>query len=78
MVPFSVNVKFAVCPTVFDYMVYLCRRHGYRTRIVTPKRPPGGYFTDSTSMSGADANDASDAESRDEGVYQFKVSQLYS
>lgn len=40
--------------------------------MVTGKNPPMGYSTDSTSTSGADTNDASDVESRDEGVYQFR------
>ena len=52
--------------------VYFCRRHGCRNRFVPPRRPTVGYFTDSTSMSGAgtdvSTNDASDEDSS-EGMY---------
>ena len=52
--------------------VHVCRRHGRRNRFVPTRRPLAGYFTDSTSMSGAgtdvSTNDASDEGSSEEGV----------
>ena len=49
-----------------------CKRHGRRNRYVPTRRPLTGYFTDTTSMSGAgsdvSANDASDEDSSEEGV----------
>ena len=58
---------------VFGNYVHLCRRHGRRSRFVPTKCPRVGYFTDSTSMSGAatdvSTNDASDEDSNVEGVY---------
>ena len=53
-------------------IAFLCRRRGYRSRLVHSKRPMVGYFTDNTSMSGAATDvstyDASDEDSSVEGA----------
>ena len=60
--------------TFLNNFVYLsiCRRHGCRDRFVPTSCPTVGYFTDTTSMSGAatdvSTSDASDEDSND-GVY---------